>query len=88
MSYPLFFELGLALAALRAWRAGEAARRAMRDGKSSMAEYRKVAREDGMESLLLHFRHLIPMAKVEAVSLFDVATYKIFDQFSVTPQAE
>ncbi|MDU1573532.1 MAG: hypothetical protein E7J63_04225 [Pantoea sp.] len=166
MNYPLFFELGLALAALRAWRAGEAARRAMRDGKSSMAEYRKVAREDGMESLLLqaieeeklvfvtlksrkvyigyvaapriehtqtqhlalipyisgyrdketlrfceqhryyelylaqnitpdseplnlqHFRHLIPMAEVEAVSLFDVATYKIFDQFSVTPQAE
>jgi len=28
------------------------------------------------------------MAEVEAVSLFDVATYKIFDQFSVKPQSE
>lgn len=166
MNYPLFFELALALACLRAWRAGETARRAMRDGASSMAEYRKVAREDGMESLLLqaieeeklvfvtlksrkvyigyvaapriehtqtqhlaiipyisgyrdkdtlryceqhryyelylsqnitasstplnlqHFRHLIPMEEVEAVSLFDAATYKIFDQFSTAPQPE
>lgn len=32
---------------------------------------------------LQHFRHVIPMDQVEAVSLFDVATYHSFDDYSV-----
>ncbi|MFK8260340.1 hypothetical protein ACFL9S_21450 [Erwinia sp. AnSW2-5] len=32
-----------------------------------------------------HFRHVIPMEQIEAVSLFDTETYKSFDEFS-TPE--
>lgn len=32
---------------------------------------------------LQHFRHVIPMDQVEAVSLFDTSTYKTFDDFSL-----
>ncbi|WP_147197417.1 hypothetical protein [Pantoea sp. CCBC3-3-1] len=35
---------------------------------------------------LQHFRHVIPMDQVEAVSLFDVKTYKMFDSFSEKSQ--
>jgi len=34
-----------------------------------------------------HFRHVIPMEQVEAVSLFDTETYKSFDKFSSTETA-
>jgi len=33
---------------------------------------------------LQHFRHVIPMDQVEAISLFDTATYKSFDAFTVS----
>ncbi|MCS3425901.1 hypothetical protein M2403_004534 [Rahnella sp. BIGb0603] len=32
---------------------------------------------------LQHFRHVVPMDQVEAISLFDTSTYKSFDAFSV-----
>lgn len=31
---------------------------------------------------LQHFRHVIPMDQIEAISLFDVETYNCFDEFS------
>lgn len=34
-----------------------------------------------------HFRHVMPMEQIEAVSLFDTETYKSFDEFS-TPEPE
>lgn len=34
---------------------------------------------------LQHFRHVIPMEQVEAVSLFDTGTYLSFDECSVAP---
>lgn len=37
---------------------------------------------------LQHFRHVIPMDQVEAVSLFDTATYASFDNYSEPEKAE
>ncbi len=37
---------------------------------------------------LQHFRHVIPMDQVEAVSLFDTGTYMSFDSYSVPEKAE
>lgn len=37
---------------------------------------------DSIPLNLQHFRHVIPMEEVEAISLFDTATYKTFDRFS------
>lgn len=38
---------------------------------------------DSVPLNLQHFRHVIPMDQVEAISLFDTSTYKSFDAFSV-----
>jgi len=33
-----------------------------------------------------HFRHVIPMDQVEAISLFDTGTYLLFDECSVVEE--